>query len=136
MLASPSRLSADQLEIECDGDAGRDLILQREQVGGIALEPLRPQMRIGLGVDQLRVDADLVARAAHAPFEHIADRKLAADLFGVDRFVSVGESSVARDHDHVGEPRQVGRDVVGNGIAEILLVGVGAEVDKGQHDDG
>ena len=33
-------------------------------------------MRFGFGLDQLRVDADLVARPANAPFQHIADTEL------------------------------------------------------------
>jgi hypothetical protein len=50
-------------------------------------KPLGPEMRVGLGIDQLDVDADLVARSTDAPFEHIADAQLAADLLRVDRLV-------------------------------------------------
>ena len=58
---------------ERDRDAARDLVLQGEQVAQIASQPFRPQMRVGSGIDQLRVDADLVTRSANAPFQHIAD---------------------------------------------------------------
>ena len=37
-------------------------------------------MRVGFGVDQLGIDADPVARAADAAFQHIAHVQLAADL--------------------------------------------------------
>jgi len=52
-------------------------------------------MRIGLGVDQLGVDADLVARPAHAAFQHIAYPQLAANLLGVDAPALIGEDSIA-----------------------------------------
>jgi hypothetical protein len=48
----------DQLPTERVRDAACDLVLQREQIADVVVETLRPQMRVGLGVDQLRVDAD------------------------------------------------------------------------------
>jgi len=55
-------------------------------------------VRVGLGVDQLGVDPDLVGRPPHAAFEHIAHAQFAADLLCVDRLVPVGKRGVARDH--------------------------------------
>src|SRR5256885_12628844 len=49
-----------------------DLVLQSEQVDRVALEPLGPQMRAGGRVDQLDVDANLLARPPYAAFKHIA----------------------------------------------------------------
>ena len=66
-------------------------------------------MRIILSVDQLRIDPNFVARAPHAPFKHVAHAQLAADLLGVDRLISIGKGSIARDHRQVREPRQIGR---------------------------
>src|SRR6516164_4972671 len=66
-------------------------------------------MRVALGIDQLGVDANLLARPLDAAFEHIAHPQLAADLLRVDRFVLVGEGAIARDHETVGDPRQIGR---------------------------
>src|SRR5215472_8225831 len=62
MLGWSRRLSARQLDVERDGDAAGDLVLQREKVLHIAVELLSPQMGVGFGVDQLGIDADLVAR--------------------------------------------------------------------------
>jgi hypothetical protein len=52
--------SADQLYAESVADPGRDRVLQGEQVSCVDVEPLRPQMRTGLGIDKLGVDADVL----------------------------------------------------------------------------
>ncbi len=75
--------------------------MQSEQIAYVAVELVDPQMRIGLSVDQLSTDAHLVARPPDASFEYIAHAKLATDLFGVDRFVPIGEGGIARDHEAV-----------------------------------
>jgi hypothetical protein len=92
-------------------------------------------MRVGFGIDQLGGDADPVCRSLDVSFEEIAHTKLAADLFRLDRLVPVGKGSVARDHEHVRDPRQIGRQIPGDPVGEIFLFGVAAEVGKGQYDD-
>ena len=135
MLGRPGGLRADQLEVERDRDPARDLVLQSEQIARVAVEPLGPEMRVGLGIDQLGVDADLVARPPDAPFQHIAHAQLAADLLRVDRLVLIGERGIARDHEHIRDPRQIGRQILGDPVGEILLIRVVAEIGEGQHDD-
>jgi hypothetical protein len=49
----PGSLHADQLKIELDRDPARDVVLQGEQIVRVAVETLGPEMRVGLGVDQL-----------------------------------------------------------------------------------
>jgi hypothetical protein len=61
MLGRPGRLRANQLEVESDRDPAPDLILEREQIARVAGEPLCPQMRVVLGIDQLGSDAELTA---------------------------------------------------------------------------
>lgn len=63
----PGCLRPDQRGMERDSDAAGDLVLQGKQIAGIALEPLGPQMRAGLGVDQLGVDTNLLGRALTLP---------------------------------------------------------------------
>jgi hypothetical protein len=92
-------------------------------------------MRVGRGVDQLGVDAEPVARPPDAPFEHVAHTKLAADLLGVDGLVPIGERGIARDHEHILEPREIGRQILGDPVREILLLPIVAEVCKGEDDD-
>ena len=92
-------------------------------------------MRIGFGVDQLGSDADPVSRPLDAAFQHIAHAQLAADLFCVDPLVLVGERGIARDHEHVRDPRQIGCQILGNPVRKILLLGIVTEIGERQHDD-
>ena len=80
MLGRACRLRADQLEAERDRDPAGDLVLQGEQIAGVAVEPVRPQMRATIGIDQVSIGADLVTRAPDASFQQIAHAKVAADL--------------------------------------------------------
>src|SRR5215831_12918037 len=93
-LGGPRSLSSDQLYIERGCDPTGDLILQSDQIGCVVVEPLRPQMRVGRGINQLGVDADLIARSPDAPFEHIAHTEFAPDLLCVDPLTLISEGSV------------------------------------------
>ena len=104
MLGRTAGRGLDQFEVECDRDPTCDLVLQGEQIARVAVEPRRPQMRVGFGIDQLGSDADLGSRPLDASFQHIADPEFAADLFGVDRLVLIGKRGIARDHKHMGDP--------------------------------
>ena len=92
-------------------------------------------MRVGFGIDQLSVDTDLVAQPPHAAFEHIAHTKLAADLLGGDPLALIGERGIDRDHQHARDARQISRQILGDPIGEVLLLGIVAEVGEWQHDD-
>jgi hypothetical protein len=72
MLGRPAGLYANQLKVERDGDPARNLVLQGEQIAGIAVEPLGPQMGVSRRIDQLDAYPDLVARPPDAPFQRIA----------------------------------------------------------------
>ena len=92
-------------------------------------------MRVPFGIDQLCVDTDLVTRPPDTPFEHITHAKLAADLLGVDPLALIGERSIARDHQHTRDARQIGGQILGNPVREILLLRIFAEISKGQDHD-
>src|SRR5271165_951369 len=91
-------------------------------------------MRAGFGIDQLDVDPDLIAGSLDAPFENIANAQFAADLLGVDRLALVGESGVAGDHDAALDACDVGRQILGDAVREILLLRIVAEIGERQHD--
>jgi hypothetical protein len=99
MPGRASGFSGGQLQVECASDAARDLVLQGEQITRVAIEPLGPEVRVGLGIDQLGVDPDLIARAPDAPFQHIAHAKLSTDLLRVDWLVPISEGGIARDNE-------------------------------------
>jgi hypothetical protein len=67
MLGRPGGLRSDQLDPERIREPARDFVLQSEQIARVAVEPLGPQMGIGRGVDQLGVDAELIARSLTLP---------------------------------------------------------------------
>jgi len=121
--------------IERDRGALRDLVLHGERSGGIAVEPLRPKMRVGLSADQLGVNPDMVCRGMNAPFQYIANAQFTTDLFCVDGLVPVGECGGARDHAHIVEPRQIGREVLGDPVRETLSIGTIVKTRKRQHDE-
>jgi hypothetical protein len=50
----------------------------------------------------------------------------------ISRPVAIGEGRIARDNGHFREPRQVGRQVLGDAVCEILLFAVVAQIDEGQ----
>ena len=95
MPGRPGGLRSDQLDAERVRDPARDLVLQREQIARVAVEPFSPEMRIGVGVDQLGVHADLVARPAHAAFEYIAHRQFVAYLLRINPLALIGERGIA-----------------------------------------
>ena len=110
------------------GQSRHHLILQFEQVGHVFLEAFGPEMRARLGVDELGVDAHPVLIALHRAFEHIAHAEFLADLLGVDGLALEGERRVARDHEAVADARQVGGEVLGDAVGEIILARIAGEV--------
>jgi hypothetical protein len=57
----------------------------------------------------LGVDTNVVPRPKDTAFQHIADAKLAPDLLSVHGLAPLGECSIARDDQHIRDPRQIGR---------------------------
>ncbi len=125
------------LEPRRDGpdDAGRDLVLQVEDIRHSAVEAVRPEMRAGGGVDELTGDPQAVARLANAAFQHVAHAEFAADLLYVDGAALVGEARIPRDHEELPEPRQRRNDVLDHAVGEVFLLRVARHVDEGQHGD-
>ena len=73
--------------------------------------------------------------ATNAALQNVAHAKLAADLAHVDRLALVLEGGIAGDDEQLGEPRQLGKDILGNAVGEIVLALVAAEVVERQHGD-
>ena len=92
-------------------------------------------MRAGLGRDELGVDLHFLAEAAHAAFEQIAHAELPPDLLRVDRLALVGEGRAAGDDEAVLQMREVGGQIVGDPVGEIVLLLVAGEILERQHDD-
>ncbi len=112
-----------------------DLVLQREDVGEIAVVPVGPDVVASLGFDQLGGDANAIGGPSHAAFEHVAHAEFAPDLLQIDCAALVGEGGVARDDEQRGVARQSGDDVFGDPVGDELLLGVAAHVRERQHGD-
>src|SRR5690348_1244271 len=104
MLGWPGGFRPNKLEVKRYSNSVRDLVLKREQIARVRVEALGPEVGVGLRVDQLGIDADLIARTPNAPFEYVTHTKLSADALGVDPLVLIGEGGIARDHDHARDP--------------------------------
>ncbi len=131
----PPALLGRQRDLERGDDLTRDLVLDLEDVGQLAVVALGPDVAAGRPVDQLGRDPDAVAGLAHAAFERMPHAELAAHLPQIGGAALVGEGGVARDHQQTGDLGEVGDDVLGDPVGEILLLGVGAHVLERQHDD-
>ena len=75
------------------GDLGdnlaHDLVLDQKDIGHLAIELVGPNVGAGLGVDELRRDAEIVASAPDAALEYIAHPKLAPEQTQGRRFKSL-----------------------------------------------
>ncbi len=119
-----------ELHLQRIDDAVRDVILDREHVLHFAAVGLGPEVRIGIGFDELRGDAHVIARAPHAAFEHDADAELARD--GRDARVLALELERRRARRDL-ELRQLAQEIedfFGDAVAEIFVLGVAAHVDE------
>ena len=126
----------EDLRLDRAGDRVGDFILQFEQIGEVSVVSLGHQVMAGIGLDQLRRDADPAPRFAHAAFEDIARAQFLADLLDVDGLAFVGEGRGAGD-DRKGAPAGEHRnDVLGHAVGEELLLGIAAEIHKRQDRDG
>src|ERR1700733_5184020 len=96
----------------------------------------RSAQRCAPSINKLRVDAHPVLVALYRAFEDITHPQFLTDLLGVDVLAFEGEGSVARDHEAVADARQIGGEVLGDAISEIILAWIAREVPERQHHDG
>jgi len=124
-----------KVRLDRGDDALGNVVLHREDVMQVAIVFLGPDMLAGFRVDELSGDADLLARRAHAAFEHVAHTEIARDLAHIDRLAFVDEGGIAGDHEQPAQPRQRRDDVLGNTVGDEILGWIAAEKDEGQHGD-
>src|SRR5262245_11294415 len=65
--------AGEEFELQRCDDGLRNLVLDGENVGEIAVVAFGPDMIPGRAVDQLRTDADAASGLAHAAFENMRD---------------------------------------------------------------
>src|SRR5271155_2117535 len=124
-----------QLKIHRPSEVSRDLILQVEETCARFVKTFGPQLQAGFDLVELGIYTDPVAIQLHTPRHDIAHTKLLANRSDIDRLVTVVESRVAPDHEHVGDAGQIRRQILGNAIDQVVLAIITAEICERQHDD-
>ena len=129
------RRRAEQRDLELLDHVGRDLVLDREDVVELAVVGLRPQVRVGAGLDQLRRDPYRVARLAHRAFQHVRHVQRARDLRDSDLLALERERRGARRHLQLRNLRQQVQQFLRDTVGEVLLVLPRRHVHEWQHGD-
>ena len=107
-----------------------------EDIGQIAIVGLRPQMRVGPRVDQLRIYPNLIGGTLHAAFDNMCDAELLADLAQIARRAAfVLHDARAADHFQVGNLCQMGQDLVLHALGEEGVCFFFAQIFKRKHRD-
>src|SRR5262245_26466693 len=78
-------------DLEGRDDRLRDFVLEREDVGELAVVALRPDVIAPYPIDQLGSDAHAPTRLAHAALDDVADVELPGDPGHVHRLAFEGE---------------------------------------------
>src|SRR5215469_17981411 len=76
MLSDPRFLRAGEFRLQCFGDRCRDLAFHCENIGEFAVKRVCPEMCGSCRINQLHVDADLIARSLYAAFKDVRHAKL------------------------------------------------------------
>src|SRR5215470_5492134 len=124
-------LGCDNARLDRGGNAPGDLVLEGKDIGQFAIVAIRPQVVTSRRLDQLCGDAETIGGPPHAAFEHVAHAELATDFAYVCSRTLVSKGGAARDHKKCMVVRQVGDDVLGDALREILLFGGPAHTRKG-----
>ena len=111
-----------KLRFDRANDSLRDLVLNREDVGNIAIVTFCPNMAASCYIVELRGDAHALSFFSHAALDDITDTEFFADLLQMDGFALVRERRVARDDKEPAQFRQRGYDVFADAIGEIFLL--------------
>ena len=118
------------------GDAPGDLLLDGEDVFQLPVVALGPDGMPRRGFHELCGDADAVPRAADGAFEHVGGAELLTHLLRRHRLVAEREHLRAGKDLQLLDLRQLGDDVLGDPVAEVLVLLRAALVLEVEHGDG
>ncbi len=129
------RLGRQQPDPEGSDDAAGDLVLHGEDVGEHPVVALGPEMPARGRVGQLRRDPNPLPGPADAPLQDVAGTQPGTHFTHVEGRPLEGEGRLARGHEQTGDLGEVGDEVVGDAVAEIVLVGVVTQIRERQDRD-
>ena len=124
-----------QGHFERSDDATIDAVLQFKNIRHDAIESFRPEVAAAATIDQLRIDANLVAAAAYTAFQYVAHAEFGGYGAQVDRLAFIGKARVTANHEQSGYSRQVGGQVFGDAVGEVILLAIAAHVVEWQNGD-
>jgi hypothetical protein len=84
----------------------------------------------------LHRNADAVTGTADTAFEHVRDVQLACDLAELRILAFEGECRVSGGHAQVLDLTQGIQDLLGQAVAEVLVLLISAQVGEGEHHNG
>ena len=125
-----------QFRLQLPGNPFRNLALNGEDIGQIAIVGISPKVRICARIDELRAHSHFSICPAHASFENVGHAERLSDFTQVSlRAGSISHHAGARDYFQVGHFRKRGQDVVLDAIREKFVLFALAEILKGKNRD-
>ena len=121
-----------ELDLQGHGDRLCDFILNLEDVGDVPVVTLGPKVGTRPTVHQLRGDAHAVSRTPNTAFEHMAHAEVPRNYLYAHGAPLIHERRTPRDNENAPQFRQLGDDVFGDAVREMLLLSVARHVDEGQ----
>ena len=118
------------------GDDVGHVVLKGEHVAEIALEAIGPDDPAGFHVAQLDVDPQPAALPLQTAVHEVADAQLGADHLGRHARLLEQEGRMARDHQKVAKPAEIGDDVCRDAIAQMGVARIAGQIGERQHGDG
>jgi hypothetical protein len=102
--------------------------MQRQHVLQVAFVVVRPQMPVGVGVDQLHGDADLLVAPFHGALDDSVDTQFARDRRQGGASALEAHDRRARDDAQPDDLRQLRDERIGHAVGEVVLFGIPGEV--------
>ena len=124
---------AGQLQAESPNNVAGNLLLDREDVLHGPVEGFRPEIDAGCDIDQLRAHAQTRAGDAHTSRKHVGHLQLPAHLLHVLLDTAQPRRGVPGDYAHSPEPGERVDQLLGQAVAEVVVLRAGAEVGKRKH---
>ena len=114
----------------------RDVALNSNQVGNLAIELVTPKFSAIGHVHQIGLDQQSVSALRHPAHQHRVHVEFLADFLGVDFAPLVTEDRAASHHPQFRHAGKAADNSFGNSVGEILDVGVRAHIHERQNGDG
>src|SRR5262249_32328985 len=103
-----------------------DLAFDDKDITQLSIIRLGPELRTGLGVNQVNIDPHLIACLLDATLDDVCYPKLLRDLSKIARFALILLCRSTRNHFQIGDLSQTRQDFLLDAIGKIGIVWVTA----------